>query len=473
MPRKRFNVVYTGAKVQGRFFRDLAARYKARRNSSLPRKNTVVLANVDYPAAAAAARRLERAGGGWRIEQMPVPNAPPKAPPPLPNDPGSRPVALALEPAHPDVHHSPRTVRRLDKGKAGLAVHLVDLPEILFEDLRLVSVVSDGLPANSVLKMLLILQGRPRPLAVRADAIRYADFKETAQGRLADSLRAFVAFLCGQKAGLAMDAGTRDFVSGGRAPAAGNVLEHATSLFHALDQPKEASQAKGGAGGTATEAPPPVREAPAAQPPAAALAGARARAAAGVQTLLWMAAQGVALYFFLTRALYFALPELDPAEVPPWFPAVAGAMALGLAFSNTLLAVPARRGQTMGQWLAGIRVVPARGGPLDNRAWALRAAASLATAATFVTAPLWLTFSARGNSLADRLSGTLQAAGESTPHPLWQAVPAMALAAALGLLFYGRDLFALLPPWVWAFAAGVAAWAFLIYGFRAVKRLRP
>ncbi|MFH1885187.1 MAG: hypothetical protein ABIM40_00695 [Pseudomonadota bacterium] len=245
MAPKRFNVIYTGIRKEGKFLGALAARVLAsfRKDTRFPKKNAVVLANVDYETAAARARELEEMGGAWRIE----PAVQAKARVELSTAPGEAPYREECQPtvvdpeaSLADVLFSPRSCRQLGGDAKGLDLNKADQKITPYEGLLLVSVFADNAPANDRYKLLLFMRDSDRSFVAEASKIRYQDFPGVPGAMLMASLRNFVGFLCNQKPGLMVDADTHRFLLGAPPKSVGGgTLEHATALGRLLSSEKE------------------------------------------------------------------------------------------------------------------------------------------------------------------------------------------------------------------------------------------
>ncbi len=240
MAPKRFNVIFTGIRKEGKALGTLASRAMAafRKDLRFPRKNSVVLANVDYETAACRARELEEMGGCWRIEPVVLAKARAElssAPGEAPFQEECQPTVVDPEACVADVRYSPRSCRQLGGNETGLDLNKADQKIAPFADLLLVSVFADDTPANQRYKVLLFLRDSDRSFLAEASKIRFQDFPGVPGAMLMASLRNFVGFLCNRKPGLMVDADTHRFLLGALPKSVGaKTLEQATALGKVL-----------------------------------------------------------------------------------------------------------------------------------------------------------------------------------------------------------------------------------------------
>ncbi|MGR9012292.1 MAG: hypothetical protein ACU83U_01470 [Gammaproteobacteria bacterium] len=227
---QKYSIVFTGRFAQDidrtAVMQNLAALFKTDVASVAQRfsdADTVIKSNVNQTAAGQYINALNNAGALCRSV------AEPKAKPPNPTQPRLIDYRLGVG----EIGCSPLPINRITQGQGGININRVDIQDVPFQDILLLSVYEHVDLADS--KMLLFLRGFKKPFVCDCFKITYSDFFDVKGSTMQDSVRNFAKTLLSKNNRLILDEKTYEFVQGGKLPEFnGDVVRLSTALSAAL-----------------------------------------------------------------------------------------------------------------------------------------------------------------------------------------------------------------------------------------------
>ncbi len=212
----------------GRNLLDLFKTDSKRIKALIERNGMKVKSGLDHPRALKYCEALKKAGLVCRIESLVnsqamsgVQREDAQTVSPKPHE--ASPEALVLNVVDPviaqvDLKYSVAACNKISGTDGGIDLNRLDFKNIPFTDISLVSVFQDVENLSNELEMMFFVKGVQRPFVIKGFKIQFNSFPGVSSAVMLESLRKFVHFLCTQNQDILVDAGTKEFVGGGKVP---------------------------------------------------------------------------------------------------------------------------------------------------------------------------------------------------------------------------------------------------------------
>jgi hypothetical protein len=226
MPKKRYQVTFSGNLVSGLDKKDILANLSAlfkkdpeRIRATFKGSGALVAQCDSREQAARYVDAIRRAGAICEVREQALPahGAPDGSTAPSPSvSPDQElggPKIIESEAGPTDITLAPLGCSRIGGTDGGLLTNRSGRESIAFDRLALICAFKSSESRNEI-NLLVFTHGDRRPLLADASAIAFADFPDVVGINLLSSLRNFLAFVLRKNPALVLDRGTAQFIAG-------------------------------------------------------------------------------------------------------------------------------------------------------------------------------------------------------------------------------------------------------------------
>ncbi|MBI5843495.1 MAG: RDD family protein [Deltaproteobacteria bacterium] len=512
MGASRYNVIFSGVIYPGKNRENVKRNLGKLLSLEPPQvdelfatKGAVIRQSTDLETALSFVKLFEEAGAVCTMQVAEGRAA--HAAPFTPKTPAVKTIAvLPLNMIPADPLFAPSTVPRIGAWDQGFDTNRMDNPNLDFADIRLATVFSKAAGEDKQHFVFFFLAGQRRPFLVDASKIAFNEFPDVKCQMLFSSLRKFLHHLLHQAPQVMLDKPTYDFLKGAAplllkpepialATSLGKALEtpEALAKIERLPVPEKESKTAAAWERVLAEKPKPAPQSlfkPETDKvkdhwrgPSLEMITARAPAAPLCRRIL-----ASSHTLFITSSLFlcmwipvdlYMLAHSGSGIITtfrenlPGVPAARGLLLVAAALCAIYIEVLSEKpgGQTLGQKLAGVRVVTEDGQEAQGLdIWFMRFIGHTLQILTFGLALFACFYSKEKSGLADILSRTRQVTTQEKPALLWQPLPFLLFFTLVNTVFSYRQIWTSIPEGVILWCLGVLFWLGVFFGYRSWSR---